>query len=88
MELLRPWLVGLPPVQRHPDYPGGAFALRPSTRMPVEGLIANYTDGCSAEEIAAVFEMDVQKVRQIARHYVDRADHRDGSARSILTMYH
>ena len=45
-----------PLVQRHPDYLGGSLAMRSSPRMPVEGLIDNYSDGCSVEEVAAMFE--------------------------------
>jgi hypothetical protein len=51
-----------PLVQRHSDYLGDTLAMRLSPRVPIEGLIANYTDDCSVEGFAATFEVDVEEV--------------------------
>ena len=53
-----------PDVEIDPEKLGGTPILRHS-RMSAEGIVANFADGMSAAEIAAVFELPVQGVRNL-----------------------
>jgi uncharacterized protein (DUF433 family) len=60
-------------VQRHPGYISGALAMRSSPRMPVEALIVNYNDGLGIKEVAAMYEVLADEVRQIIRYAAGRS---------------
>jgi hypothetical protein len=63
---------GCPLVQRDPD--GGDWpVMKSAPSAPVEGLIVNYLDGESIEDVAYMFEVDLEEVRAIIRYYLDRA---------------
>ena len=62
-----------PLVIRDPD--GGEWlVVKSSPRAPVEGLIVNCLDGESVEDVAYMFEVDVDEVRAILQYYQDCAD--------------
>jgi len=62
-----------PLVQRHPDYLGGALAMRSAPRIFVEALIINHAAGLSAEELAEEFHgLNVNEVRAILAYYKAR----------------
>jgi uncharacterized protein (DUF433 family) len=66
-----------PDVESVPDRCGGAWVVKAS-RVPVQGIIDNAEDGCSAEEIATeIFDLDVETVRRILRYAVTRATSHD-----------
>jgi hypothetical protein len=44
-----------------------------SPRAPVEGLIVNYLDGETIEDVAYMFEVDVELTRAVIQYYLDRA---------------
>ena len=63
---------GCPDIEIDPDKLGGTPLLKHS-RMPAEGIVANYAEGMSAAEIAEEFELPAQGVRDLlayasARH--------------------
>lgn len=62
---------GCPDVEIDPEKLGGTPILKHS-RMPAEGIVENYTDGMSADEIAEVFELPVQGVRDLLAYATSR----------------
>ena len=60
-----------PDVEIDPDKLGGTPILKHS-RMPAEGIVANYADGMSAEEIAEVFELPTEGVRDLLSYAAAR----------------
>ena len=62
-----------PLVHRHPDFLGGALAMRHRPRMPVEALIVNYNGGHSIEDVAAMYELPIDEVREIIQYALERS---------------
>ena len=42
------------------------------SRMPADGIVENYMDGMSADEIAEVFDLPVEGVRALVGYVVER----------------
>ena len=53
-------------VESVPDRLSGTPVLR-NTRMPADGVVANFDDGISAEEIADDFMLNLEDVRSVLR---------------------
>ena len=53
-----------PDVEINPGKLGGTPILKHS-RMPADGIVENHADGMTAEEIADVFDLPVQGVRDL-----------------------
>jgi len=47
--------------------------LRAHPRLPVEALIYNHLDGETIEDVAYMFEVDLEQTRAIVQYYLDRA---------------
>jgi len=62
-----------PFVQYDPNYCGGVLVLRAHPRLPVEALIYNHLDGETIEDVAYMFEVDLEQTRAIVQYYLDRA---------------
>lgn len=55
---------GCPDVEVDPEKLGGTPILKHS-RMPAEGIVENYAEGMSAQEIAEVFQLPTNGVRDL-----------------------
>ena len=62
---------GCPDVEIDPEKLSGTPILRHS-RMPAEGIVENYADGMTADEIADVFELPAQGVRDLLAYAAPR----------------
>ena len=60
-----------PYVEINPEKLGGTPILKHS-RMPAEGIVGNFADGMSAEEIAEIFELPTQGVRDLLTYAMPR----------------
>ena len=60
-----------PLVEINPRKVSGTPILKGS-RMPADGIVENYTDGMTAEEIAEVFELPADSVRALLAFAVAR----------------
>lgn len=58
------WTASPPLVERVPNRCGGAPVLR-GTRLPVKSILDNYDDGCTPDQVAAMFEVAVEDVRAV-----------------------
>ena len=67
-----------PLVERNPRIQSGRLVLR-GTRMPVGDIVDNYQAGVDEAEIAEIFEIPVQLVRDVLTY----AAQHDVSARSV-----
>ena len=60
-----------PDVEINPRKLSGTPILKHS-RMPAEGIVGNHADGMSADEIAEVFELPAQGVRDLLAYAATR----------------
>ncbi len=60
-----------PDVEINPEKLGGTPILKHS-RMPAEGIVANYADSMSAADIAEVFQLPAQGVRDLLNYAESR----------------
>lgn len=51
-------------VEHVPNRCGGAPVLR-GTRLPVKSILDNYDNGCTPDQVAAMFEVAVEDVRAV-----------------------
>ena len=60
-----------PLVEINPRKVSGTPILKGS-RMPADGIVENYQDGMTPEEIAEVFELDAESVRALLAFAIER----------------
>ena len=58
-----------PDVESDPDKLGGTPILKHS-RMPADGIVENFADGMTPDEIAEIFELPTQGVRELLAYAV------------------